>query len=88
MGRGDTQASMGKPWKQKRRSTNEKKEEFKDVEIFEGNPVTPAPSLLEPTSVENGYIRIVCMNEYDFLVPVKVVDSFKCVDVILNSEGW
>ena len=86
MGRGDTQPSMAKPWKQKRKSAPEK-DESKYVEIFEGKPVIPAPSLLELTPVESGYIWIICMNEYSFLVPVKVVDSFKCIDVILYSEG-
>ncbi|KAI5072321.1 hypothetical protein GOP47_0012427 [Adiantum capillus-veneris] len=75
-------SSTEKPWKQKRKPA----QTVKEVEIFEGKPVVPSPSLVELTPVEDGYIKIICMHESAFLVPRKVVDSFKCIDVILYSE--
>eukprot|EP00250_Pteridium_aquilinum_P016706 c23245_g1_i1 orf=154-2130(+) len=77
--------SLEKPWKQKRK-LGQSGQVFEEVEIFEGKPVAPSPSFLESTSAEDGYIRIICMDESNFLVPRKVVDSFKCIDVILHSE--
>ncbi|MCO5563097.1 hypothetical protein L7F22_016733 [Adiantum nelumboides] len=74
--------SSEKPWKQKRKPA----QSIKEVEIFEGKPVVPTPSLVEVTSVEDGYIKIICMHDCTFWVPRKVVDSFKCIDVILYSE--
>ncbi|MCO5613010.1 hypothetical protein L7F22_067283 [Adiantum nelumboides] len=74
--------SSEKPWKQKRKPA----QSLKEVEIFEGKPIVPTPSLVELTSVEDGYIKILCMHDCTFWVPRKVVDSFKCIDVILYSE--
>lgn len=80
-----TKPSSGKPWKQKKKLV-QSEQLYQEVEIFEGKPVIPSASLLELTSVEDGYIRIICMDECSFLVPRKVVDSFKCIDVILHGE--
>lgn len=77
--------SSEKPWKQKKKLA-QSRQVSQEVEIFEGKPVLPSASLLELTSVQDGYIRIICMDECSFLVPRTVVGSFKCIDVILHGE--
>ncbi|CAM6119892.1 unnamed protein product [Calypogeia fissa] len=75
-----------KPWKEKKR-TAQNTAAMDQIEIFEGVGAVSDPFLSEITPPDKGYLKVVCKSDCEFLVPLKVVESFQCVDLSLHSDG-
>ncbi|CAM6114155.1 unnamed protein product [Calypogeia fissa] len=57
------------------------------IEIFEGKGVVSDPFLSEITPPDKGYLKVMCKSDCEFLVALKVVESFQCVDLSLHSDA-
>eukprot|EP01018_Ginkgo_biloba_P023419 Gb_40339 [translate_table: standard] len=75
-----------KPWKQKRKSVAASSSS-NDIQIYEGKPAVEMICSVKPTSAEDGYIRIISADGFEFVIPSKVVDHFECIDLIFRSDA-
>ncbi|CAM6100307.1 unnamed protein product [Calypogeia fissa] len=82
----DRAMNVRKPWKEKKR-TAQNKAAMDQIEIFEGKGVVSDPFLSEITPPDKGYLKVMCKDDCEFLVPLKVVESFQCVDLSLHDDA-